>query len=81
MADRSFPSKPSPLRLRPVAVERIVPHEPLRAIGEVASITIHDIVNDSEKKRIVARFWRIRCRIANEDWLRRNAPGLRPGAA
>lgn len=70
MPDRTFPDLPPVPFLQPTPVELVVPREPLRAIGEVMEISIHDIVNDPHRKRQVAHLWRIRCRIANETWLR-----------
>ena len=76
MADRVFPEFPPAPFLRPTPVELVVPREPLRAIGEVMAISIHDIVNDPRCKRQVAHLWRIRCRIASEAWLRRRLEDL-----
>ena len=76
MADRSFPELPAPPPFHPTPVERVVPREPLRAIGELLAISIHDVVNDRRHKRAVAGFYRISRRIENDAWLRRQLDDL-----
>lgn len=71
MADRTLPDLPQPPLLRPPRVELVVPAEPLRAIGEVLNISIHDIVNEAHRKRQVAALWRLSRWIENDAWLRR----------
>ena len=76
MPDRAFPELPPPPLQWPTPIELVQPREPLRAIGELMAISIHDIVNDAQRKRQVEHLWRIRCRIANEAWLRRRLESL-----
>ena len=71
MADRVFPERPFLPRPQPVAAELIVRREPLIAIQEVLSISIHDVVNERRCKRRVADLYQITRKIENEAWLRR----------
>jgi hypothetical protein len=52
-------------------VVRLVARDPLAAIQEVLSVSIHDLVNRASCKRVVTDLYRISRRIDNEGWLRR----------
>ncbi len=50
----------------------MVPQEPLAAIRDVLSLSIHEVVNDPGHKCRVLDFYRIVRKIENEAWLRRS---------
>jgi len=73
VANSVFPETPiAPVHV-PVAVVHMVRHDPLAAIQQLLSISIHEVVNETRYKRIVADLYRITRRIENELWLRRRA--------
>lgn len=77
MANLIFPETPSlPVR-QPTAVVMLVRREPLVAIQELLSISIHEIVNDARRKDLVADFYRLTRRIENEAWLHRRQDEVR----
>lgn len=71
MASTIFPEPAATPVLRVAPIEIIVRVSPLSAIHELLSISIHDLVNDPDCKRIVADLYRITRRIEDEAWLRR----------
>jgi len=71
MANLMFPRSPSPPLREPTAVVMLVRREPLVAIQELLSISIHEIVNDAHTRHLVADFYQVVCRVENEAWLRR----------
>ena len=71
MPNLAFPESPSLPIQEPVPVVRVVPREPLAAIREVLSISIHDVVNSAARKCMVADLYRITCGVEDEAWLRR----------
>jgi hypothetical protein len=71
MPDSSFPDIPVLPLLSPTPIEQVVPREPLRSLEELLAITIHDLVNDSGRRRLVGDLYRISRRIDNDGWLRR----------
>ena len=76
MADRTFPELPLPVLPLPTPSELVIPRRPLVPIFEFLGISIHDVVNDADKKWKVRCFYRITSRIDNETWLRRRADEL-----
>jgi len=70
MADALFPTRPGPLRARPVEATRTTRRDPLPAIRETLSVSIHDIVNERALKSIVADLYRAGRRVESEAWLR-----------
>lgn len=73
MANPVFPETPFLPLLAPVVAERVVRCDPLAAIQQVLSISIHEIVNEARWKRVVNDLYRITRQIENESWLRRRA--------
>jgi hypothetical protein len=71
MPDLAFPDRPSLAPQESVSVVRVVPRQPLAAIQQLLQLSIHDVVNDASRKRLVADFYRITRRLENEAWLRR----------
>ena len=70
MANSVFPERPAAPLQEPVTVERVVRYDPLAAIQELLSISIHEIVNETPYKRVVTDLYRITRQVENELWLR-----------
>ena len=71
MLSSTFPlERPTPSFERPVPVELVVRRQPLAAIRELLSISIHDIVNQGRLKLVVADLYKITRKVEAEAWLR-----------
>ncbi len=76
MVSSIFPERPGALPHRPTPIELVVRREPLAAIRELLSISIHDVVNDARCKNVVADFYRVTRRVEAEAWRHRQVEDL-----
>ena len=71
MPDLSFPVVPGAPVPMPAPVELVVRRSPLASIREVLAISLDDLVNEREVKRVVYDLYRVSRRVESEAWLRR----------
>ena len=70
MIDRSFPEAPPPPFAQPEPIEIVVPRQVLGTIFQALGITIHQVINDRDRRGTVRDLFKISRRIDSEAWLR-----------